>query len=227
MARRATGHSACGAPRGPTDRESRAVRRKLPRIRVSIRRILLRGSARRSAALGNVTAGLIVWIAGGCSRMIAESVSTAVSRSNGRRPQQHLVEDHAERKLIGGEPRGPASCLLGRHVAHGAENHSVMRERGTVMSSTSRRHRRQSGRALRQAEVQHLDRPSEVTMISPASGRGARCRARARRRALRRSAPRPAARRQSAPGPGRCGRRASVPRPVRGRAPHTVASSRP
>ena len=92
--------------------------------------------------------------------MIAESVSTAVSRSNGRRPHRSLVKQHAEGKLVGGDTRRAASRLFGRHVAHGAEDHPVVSQR------RPRRHAVfcvvggiDPAWALGQTEVQHLDQP--------------------------------------------------------------------
>ena len=68
---------------------------------------------------------------------------------------RHLVEDRAERELVGAEVEGLAARLLGRHVADGAENGARPRFldcRGALAASL-----RLVSQQLGQAEVEDLD----------------------------------------------------------------------
>jgi hypothetical protein len=79
---------------------------------------------------------------------------------------EHLVDDEAERKLIGSEVRRASRRLLGRHVANRPEDHSLERRR-----RHRRRHRLDRHRRGLRGIAEHLPGEAEVEDLRPALGR--------------------------------------------------------
>ena len=88
--------------------------------------------------------------------MIAVSVSAVVAALERALARGHLVEDRAERELVGPEVERLAAGLLRRHVADRAEHRAGLRRlRGREVRGLLRLRLQE----LREAEVEDLDGP--------------------------------------------------------------------